>query len=142
MPMFKGFAILSSGMTAQRTRMHLVASNLANAHTTRTEEGGAYKRQDPIFRTALLEAFGEVDPSDEGLRGVEVSEVVEDETPGPLVYDPSHPDADANGNVQMPNVNVVEEMINLTTAQRSFEANVQSFQALRDMISRSIDLGR
>ena len=133
-----GMSILSRGMSAQRIRVNLVASNLANAHTTKTEEGGPYKRKDPIFQSFRLPE-GE---GNEGLASVMVVDVKTDSSPGPKVYDPDHPDADDKGLVEMPNVNVVEEMVNLITAQRSFEANVQAFQTLRDMSQRAIDLGR
>jgi len=131
--MIKGFGILSSGMSAQRERLDLVGSNLANANTTRTQEGGPYRR-----RVAIFEALGD----DQNPSGVAVSEVRLDQNPGPVVYDPSHPDADADGMVHMPNVNVVEEMVDMMTASRSFEANSQAFQTLRDMVSQSINLGR
>ena len=131
--MIKGFGILSSGMSAQRERLDLVGSNLANANTTRTQEGGPYQR-----RVAIFEALGD----DQNPSGVAVSEVRLDQNPGPVVYDPSHPDADADGMVHMPNVNVVEEMVDMMTASRSFEANSQAFQTLRDMVSQSINLGR
>jgi flagellar basal-body rod protein FlgC len=133
-----GMSILSKGMSAQRVRVNLVASNLANANTTKTEEGGAYKRKDPIFQAIDISG----DDINQGLSSVEVSEISTDESPGPKVYDPNHPDADAEGMVEMPNVNVVEEMVNMMTAQRSFEANVQAFATLRDMSQRAIDLGR
>jgi len=133
MSMIKGFGIASSGMSAQRSRLDLVASNLANAGTTRTEEGGPYAR-----RVAVFEAVGD----ENGPAGVNLSEVRTDENQGPLVYDPGHPDADADGYVHMPNVNVVEEMVDMMTASRSFEANVQAFQTLRDMVQQSINLGR
>jgi len=133
MSMIKGFGILSSGMSAQRARLDLVGSNLANANTTRTEEGGPYQR-----RVAVFEAQG----SDESPAGVALSEVRVDQNPGPMVYDPGHPDADADGMVHMPNVNVVEEMVDMMTAARSFEANTQAFQTLRDMVSTAINLGR
>jgi flagellar basal-body rod protein FlgC len=133
-----GMSILSKGMSAQRVRVNLVASNLANANTTKTDEGGAYKRKDPIFQAIDISG----DDTNQGLSSVEVSEISTDEAPGPKVYDPDHPDADAEGMVEMPNVNVVEEMVNMMTAQRSFEANVQAFATLRDMSQRAIDLGR
>ena len=138
MPTSTGFHILGSGMSAQRTRINLVASNLANAHTTRTEEGGPYKRKDPVFQAETVEG---TEP-EAGLSGVEVVEIATDETPGAMIYDPDHPDADADGNVAMPNVNAVEEMVNMVSASRSFEANVQAFQTLRDMANRALDLGR
>ncbi len=138
MPVATGFRILGSAMSAQRTRLHLTASNLANAATTRTPDGGPYKRKDPVFSA---EAINEARPED-GLSKVVVDEILVDETEGPLKYDPDHPDADADGNVRMPNVNVVEETVNMVTASRSFEANVQAFQTLRDMVSKALEIGR
>jgi flagellar basal-body rod protein FlgC len=133
-----GMNILARGMSAQRVRVNLVASNLANANTTKTPEGGAYKRKDPVFQAISM---GDGDGT-EGLSSVMVAEVVTDDSPGPKLFKPDHPDADKDGMVEMPNVNVVEEMVNMMTAQRSFEANVQAFQTLRDMSQRAIDLGR
>ena len=148
--MFKGLAISSAGMSAQRVRLHAVSSNLANASTTQTEDGGPYKRQEPVFRTTMPEGWEKALDSDDprevaigmALRGVQVSEIQSDPTPGPLVHDPAHPDADENGNVQMPNVNPIEEMVDMIAASRSFEANAQSFQTLRDMMMRALDIGR
>jgi len=148
--MFKGLSIASAGMSAQRARLHLVSSNIANASTTRTESGGAYKRQEAVFQTTLPKGWadameaGDLKASavDMAMRGVKVSGVQEDQSPGPLIFDPGHPDADEDGNVQMPNVNPVEEMVDMIAASRSFEANAQSFQTLRDMITRAMDIGR
>ena len=139
--MFKGFRIAASGMSAQRVRLNLVSSNLANANTTRTEEGGPYKRMRPVF-SAMLEGNSEPDTPDASLRGVEVVEIDKDDRPGAIIYDPSHPDADEDGNVAMPNVNVMEEMVDMMTASRSFEANVQAFTSLKEMVIRSLDIGR
>tara|TARA_B100000405_G_scaffold163044_1_gene113764 strand:+ start:979 stop:1398 length:420 start_codon:yes stop_codon:yes gene_type:complete len=139
--MFKGFRIAASGMSAQRVRLNLVSSNLANANTTRTEEGGPYKRLRPVFST-LVEGASEPDTPDAALRGVEVVEIDKDEREGALVHNPSHPDADEDGNVRMPNVNVMEEMVDMMTASRSFEANVQAFTSLKEMVVRSLDIGR
>lgn len=138
MPVNTGFRILASGMSAQRTRLHITASNLANAHTTRTAEGGPYQRKDPVFEATILD---EMKP-DSGLSQVKVNEIATDESIGPILYNPSHPDADADGNVQMPNVSVVEETVNMVNASRSFEANVQAFQTLRDMAAKSLEIGR
>jgi len=138
MPVATGLRILASAMSAQRTRLHLTASNLANANTTRTAEGGPYKRKDPVF---LADPVNDMDP-ESGLDSVRVDEILTDETKGPIKYDPDHPDADADGNVQMPNVSVVEETVNMVTASRSFEANVQAFQTLREMASKSLEIGR
>lgn len=133
MSIVKGFDILSSGMSAQRTRLNAVSSNLANSETTQTAEGGAYQRKVPIFEAV----------ADDGEQaGVRVSAVVNDPAPGPMVYQPSHPHANADGYVQMPNVNVVEEMVDMMTAARSFEANVQAFQTLRDMVQQALNLGK
>lgn len=135
--MFPGFRVAASGMSAQRARLNVVSGNLANAQTTRTEEGGPYARRIPVFEAVDFDPEGEA-----GVQGVEVVEVTRDEREGPLVYDPSHPDADADGNVRLPNVSVVEEMVDMVTASRSFEANAQSFLVLRDMVQRAIDMGR
>ncbi|MGM0577168.1 MAG: flagellar basal body rod protein FlgC [Myxococcota bacterium] len=143
--MLKGFSIAAAGMSAQRVRMNLVSSNLANVSTTRTEGGGPYQRKEAIFRTTYAsgaDPFEEPPPAEEALRGVEVSEVRRDATEGPLVWDPDHPDADEDGNVRMPNVNAVEEMVDMITASRSFEANATSFQTLRDMAVRALQIGR
>ena len=141
--MFKGFKIAASGMAAQRVRLNVVSSNLANARTTRTDEGGPYKRREPVFSATLASAADPSrDPGSASLRGVRVFDVATDEEEGALIHDPDHPDADEEGNVRMPNVNVVEEMVDMITAARSFEANVQAFQALKDMTQRSLDIGR
>jgi flagellar basal-body rod protein FlgC len=139
--MFKGFRIAASGMSAQRVRLNLVSSNLANANTTRTEEGGPYKRMRPVF-SSMLEGTSNPDTPDGSLRSVEVVDIEKDETKGSIIHDPSHPDADENGNVEMPNVNVMEEMVDMVTASRSFEANVQAFTSLKEMVLRSLDIGR
>jgi flagellar basal-body rod protein FlgC len=133
MSITKGFGIAASGMQAQRVRLHTVASNLANAETTRTANGGPYQRQVPIFQA--------VDQPNGGA-GVRVASIEEDVAEGPAVYDPGHPDADQEGFVRMPNVNVVEEMVDMMTASRSFEANAQAFQTMRDMARQAIELGR
>ena len=142
MSMFTGFKILGSGMSAQRTRLNVTSSNLANANTTRTEDGEAYRRRDPVFSAMQIEGLDPNGIGNEALQGVEVVDIDIDEGPLPTVYNPGHPDADADGYVEMPNVNVVEEMVNMITASRSFEANATAFQTLRDMMNRSIDMGK
>lgn len=133
MSIVKGFDIVGSALSAQRTRLNAVSSNLANAETTRTAEGGPYARRLPVFQT--------VEEGDDVL-GVAVTAVEKDPTPGPMIYDPGHPDAGPDGYVKMPNVNVVEEMVDMMTAARSFEANVQAFQTLRDMVTQAMNLGK
>ena len=130
--------IAASGMAAQRLRVQLVASNIANVETTRTAEGGPYRRKDAVFQAALM---GE---SRDGLpfTGVAVTSVEDSKDPFIMKYDPNHPDADANGMVSYPNVNPVEEMVNLTEASRGFEANVAVVRAVRTMMLSAQDLLR
>ncbi len=141
MSLIKAMDILSSGMHAQRARMDLTSTNLANANTTRTAEGGPYRKQNPVFEAMLTGA--DADSFDANLRKVAVMGVEGDQTPFPEVHDPGHPDADPQtGMVQMPNVNVVEEMVDMITASRSYEANVTAFQALKQMASKAMEIGR
>ena len=130
--------IAASGMAAQRLRVQLVASNIANAETTRTPQGGPYKKKDAVFQAALLGQTA--DGMD--ITGVSVTSVQESKEPFVEKYDPNHPDADANGIVQYPNVNPVEEMVNLTEASRGFEANVAVVRAVRTMMLSAQDLLR
>ncbi len=130
------FSVSGSALAAQRQRMNVIASNMANAHSTRTTEGGAYRRQDVVFTT---------DPADAahpGLDGVKVSSVVRDESPFRMVYEPGHPDADQDGFVAMPNVNVIEEMVNMMMASRAYEASVSTFNISKAMFMKTLELGR
>ena len=130
--------IASSGMAAQRLRAQLVATNIANAETTRTPQGGPYRRKDAVFQTALLGATADGMP----ITGVRVAGIQASTEPFVTKYDPSHPDADANGVVSYPNVNPVEEMVNLTEASRGFDANVAVVRAVRTMELSAQDLLR
>jgi flagellar basal-body rod protein FlgC len=139
MSFMKSMDVLSAGMHAQRVRLDVVSTNLANAETTRTAEGGAYKRKEVSFRAVPVDGRN----FDAALKSVDVDSVAEAPIPTRQVYDPSHPDADpASGLVEMPNVNVVEEMVDLMTATRSFEANVTAFEALRQMVNKAMEIGR
>jgi len=129
---FSSFGVSMSGMTAQRRKLDAVASNIANAQTTRTAEGGPYRRKDVSFE--------EVSFDDHLYGGVSAIETVDKETPGTKVYDPSHPDADGTGFVTYPNVNPVDEMVSMIAASRAYEANVQVFNASKSMITKSFDL--
>ncbi|MEN6358098.1 MAG: flagellar basal body rod protein FlgC [Armatimonadota bacterium] len=132
------FDISASGIFAQRTRMDAIANNIANADSTRTEEGGPYRRQTVTFKAVYDDAVGnQVVPS-----GVKVDSVQESPTDYRTVYDPGHPDADANGYVRMPNVNVVEEMVDMISATRAYEANVTALNAAKQMTSSAIDIGK
>jgi flagellar basal-body rod protein FlgC len=141
-PMFRTLGISSSALTAQRLRMETVAMNVANAETTRTPDGGPYRRrlvemeaQTGTQFASALDAAGDSDAM-----GVRVRGIVEDDTPGPRVYEPGHPDADTDGYVTYPNVRITDEMVELMDARRMFEANATVFQAAKAMLRRSIDI--
>jgi len=145
MDFFSSMRISATGMNAQQTRMNSISSNLANAETTRAEDGGPYKRQDAVFSAqADRENFGEVlaGKLDEHAQGVQVTEIHQDQRPARMVYNPKHPDANAEGYVAMPNVNPVEEMANMISAQRSYEANVTALNAAKGMAMRALDIGK
>jgi flagellar basal-body rod protein FlgC len=150
MGLFQPFDIAATGMTAQRFRMDVIAENIANVSTTRTENGGPYTRKVvtfqektlksgmPSFRNILKESTAAYNGN-----GVKVTKVSEDhETDYIMEYDPSHPDADENGYVRYPNVNTVTEMTNLIDASRSYEANVTAFQAIKSMATSVVQVGR
>ncbi len=136
--------ISSSGLSAQRLRMNLISSNMANVNTTRTETGEPYKRKDAIFEALPTGGFKAV--LDQRLEdaggGVKVARIIEDNKPFVEKYDPDHPDADENGYIQLPNVNIVEEMVNMISASRSFEANATAVRATKDMVSIALEIGR
>ncbi len=131
-------------MTAQRTRAELLVENLANAETTRTPEGGPYRRKDVVFESAPAESpFSSVFESQLGQPdGVRIAEVVQDNSEPERRFQPGHPDADKDGYVAFPRMNPAEDMVDLMGASRSFEANVSAISAVKDMIQRSIDLLR
>jgi flagellar basal-body rod protein FlgC len=152
MGLFGSLDISASALSAERLRMDVTAQNLANAQSTRTANGGPYRRKEVVqeangdgFAGALASARAAgVGTADGGgpQGGVKVTGVVEDQTPNRLVYDPSHPDANAQGYVSMPNVNPVTEMVDLITASRSYEANVTAMQTAKQMFSKTLDLLR
>ena len=135
MGMFDALSISSTGMSAERLRMDVIAENLANADTTRTQSGGPYRRQEVVLQEAGP-SFGQV------LGGVQVAGIVSDPTPPRKVYDPGHPDADKQGYVTMPNVNPVNEMVDLITAQRGYEANVTAMSSAKQMFTKTLDVLR
>ncbi len=150
MGLFQPFDIAATGMTAQRFRMDVIAENIANVSTTRTENGGPYRRKIVTFQEKQLKAgvpsFKHILKDSTAAymgNGVKVTKVSEDtETDFIMAYDPSHPDADENGYVRYPNVNTVTEMTNLIDASRSYEANVTAFQAIKSMASSGIQVGQ
>ncbi len=143
MNVFNAMEIAASGLYAQRTRMNAIASNLANARTTRTEEGGPYRRLDPVFRAVTVDPSAQVlgDPQGRVARGVEVVEIRQDTSDPQRVYDPAHPDADELGFVNLPNVNVVEEMVNMISASRAYEASVTLMQTVKGMGNSALSIG-
>ncbi|NTW98493.1 MAG: flagellar basal body rod protein FlgC [Geobacteraceae bacterium] len=145
MDFFSSMNVSSSALTAGRTRMNLISSNLANANATRTPEGGPYKRKDAVFAAAPVEnRFNRAldGATAQQVRKVEVTEIVEDQNPPRLQYDPSHPDANPQGYVAMPNVNVVEEMADMIGATRAYEANITAVQAAKSMALKTLEIGR
>ena len=131
----------AAGLSAQRTRMNVLAENLANVETTRTLEGGPYRRKLVIFGAEPVPAFGQVLNAAQ-LSTVKVQEVVESAEPPRLVHQPSHPDANAEGYVALPNVNPLLEMVDLLAATRAYEANVTAVQAAKSMFSKALEIGR
>ena len=147
MGMFTGIDASASGLTAERLRMDVISNNIANANTTRTEQGGAYHRRYVVFmprekelksfEQMLKQAVGYRKSSGEGVRAVAIAE---DREQGPLVYDPTHPDANEEGYVEKPNVNIVAEMVDMITAQRAYEANSTAINAAKSMAMKALDI--
>ena len=144
MDFFTAMEVIASGLGAQRARMNIVAENLAHAQTTRTPEGGPYRRKDPILESRPLAVpFDEVLAGSAGgaVQTVEVVGVALDASPPRLVHDPGHPHADANGYVAMPNIHIVEETVNLMMAARAYEAGVTALGTVKTMAERAISIG-
>lgn len=144
MSLFSVLSIGASGMAAQRTRAEMLVENLANAETTRTPEGGPYRRKDVVFETANVSSpfASALDAQINSPGGVAVSDIVIDSSAPERRYMPGHPDADANGYVAFPNVHPTEDMVDLMGAARGYQANVAAISAVKDMIQRSFDLMR
>ncbi|MEW6447602.1 MAG: flagellar basal body rod protein FlgC [Bacillota bacterium] len=137
MRLFDTFAISGSGLTSQRLRLDLIANNIANVHTTRTEGGEPYKRLVPVFAQRLAMVKG----TPEGA-GVSVTAILRDEGPPRLVYEPGHPDADENGFVRYPNINMANEMVDMIGASRAYEANATVIEAAKDLAEKALEIGR
>lgn len=132
---FSSMQISATGLSAERLRMDTITSNMANASTTRSADGkGPYVRKVAVFQEAL--------DAKKDMAGVKAVKIENDKSPLRKVYDPTHPDADANGYVTMPNVNVLNEMADMMVATRSYEANVDTFNALKSMFSKALEIGR
>ena len=141
-----GMRISSSGMSAQRARLNTISSNIANVNTTQTPEGGPYRRKDVVFEAMPdTRNFGEILTSSNpksSLQRVQVSDVISDTKAPLLKYEPDHPDANADGYVAYPNINMMEEMTNMIQATRAYEANVSAMQASKDMALSALEIGR
>jgi flagellar basal-body rod protein FlgC len=145
MDFFDSIHTSASGLSAQRLRMNLISGNLANVRTTRTQQGGPYRRKEAVFSAQPLGAsFQKIlaDRQKNPLCGVKVAKVFEDPNPPVMKYDPQHPDADDQGYVAMPNINLMEEMVNMISATRSYEANVTAIKAAKDMALKALEIGR
>ena len=139
MNLISGIDISASALAAQKTRLDIVAQNIANAQTTRTANGGPYQRQVVSFETELVRNQGS---SSGSLQSVRVAQVSTDRTPGQQIYNPQHPDATADGLVTMPNVNLSQEMVDLITASRTYEANLSVVKNARQMAIQTLDIGK
>ena len=140
MSLFDAMSVSATGMSAQRTRAELLVENLANSDTTRTPEGGPYRRKDAVFSSAdVTSPFGSIFQNELGV-GVQVSDIQVDQREPDKRFMPGHPDADAEGYVAIPRMNPAEDMVDLITASRGYQANIAAMTAVKDMITRSIDL--
>ena len=137
MNLLSGIDVTTEALSAQKTRLDIVAQNIANAQTTRTPDGGPYKRQVVSFETELLKQT-----NGSSLQSVKVGSISPDPTPGDMVYNPQHPDAGANGMVAMPNVNVAYEMVDMITASRAYEANLSFVKNARTLAQKTLDIGK
>lgn len=138
--------ISASGLTAERLKMDVISQNIANVNTTRTSSGGPYRRKLVLFKeiqntNSFNDIFEEAKGSLSG-SGVEVTGIVDDQTPFRKVYDPGNPDADKSGYVSLPNVNIVSEMVDMISATRAYEANVTAFNATKSMFQKSLEIGK
>ena len=148
MSLYSSIEVSATGLSAQRLAMDVIANNIANVNTTRTAEGGPFKRQLVVMtqktEPSASQANGSLDGGDPAASraGVDVVGIVKDQSPDKLIYDPSHPDADAQGYVHMPNIEVVKEMVDMMAASRAYEANVTAIQESRQMGAATLGLLR
>lgn len=145
MSVMSGMNVSASGMTAQRLRLDIISQNIANVNTTRDEEGNVYRRKTVVFSEKDVTPFANVLMKTAGAvgNGVKVTEIAEDtQSEMRKVFDPSHPDADEDGYVTYPNVNIVQEMTDMIDATRSYEANVTAFNATKSMAMKGLEVGK
>jgi flagellar basal-body rod protein FlgC len=150
MSIFNAINTSSTGLSAERTRMDIISKNISNANVTRTASGAPYRRQmvvfqekGPSFKEVMSQVVnGEIKDYDDKEKGVKITQVVEDKTPFKKIYNPGHPDADENGYVLMPNVEIIQEMVDMITASRGYEANVAAVNASKSMAMKALEIGR
>ncbi|MBM7560578.1 flagellar basal body rod protein FlgC [Fusibacter tunisiensis] len=146
MGFFNSINVSATGLTAERLRMDLISENIANANTTRTASGTPYRRKVAVFRAQEASSFEQMLNSAKGLQtlgqGVEIAGIVEDQAPFKKEYNPDHPDADAEGYVSLPNVEVVNEMINLISASRAYESNITAVNTTKAMVMKALEIGK
>ncbi|NBI07851.1 flagellar basal body rod protein FlgC [Senegalia massiliensis] len=145
MSLFSSINISATGMTAERTRMDVISENISNANTTRTSSGTPYKRKlvvfsesKPKFSDVLNNTLSKSNESN----GVKITAIKEDDSPYKVVYEPGHPDANENGYVEMPNVDVTKEMVDMISATRAYEANITALNSSKSMFMKALDIGR
>lgn len=135
-------AVSASALNAEKLRMNVIAGNLANINSTRTPEGGPYRRKDVIFSSSPVGTFkAALANAQEQVSGVRVEKIITDPRPFKSIYNPGHPDAGSDGYVLMPNVNLIEEMVNMMSASRAYEANINALQTTKGMLQRALDIG-
>lgn len=143
MGMFGAIDAAASGMTAERLRLDVISNNIANVNTTRTADGGPYRRQFVVFEPRSGEnSFSSSLSRHLQLNGVKVTKVSKDDSPPRMVYEPGHPDADADGYVKLPNINIITEMVDMMTASRAYEANVASVNVAKSMMLKALEIGK
>lgn len=141
-PLLSGLQSTSSALEAERIRMEVISQNIANANTTRGPDGKAYQRQEVVFETVLNRQLQGPGGLDAGGKSVFVSRITKDPNPARLIYNPGHPDANPQGMVAMPNINVHEEMVDMIAASRSFEANLAVVKNARSMAMQTLTIGK
>lgn len=144
MRLFGAIDAAASGLTAERLRMDVISNNIANVNTTRTAEGGPYRRQMVVFqpRDSQMEFSRILSQHLDAGEGVRVTGITRDDSPARLVFDPQHPDANRDGYVEMPNINIVNEMVDMITATRAYEANVTVVNAAKNMAMKALEIGK
>jgi len=143
MDIFTAIQVSASALSAQRTRLNVISSNLANVGTTRTPEGGPYRKQDVVFRSSENVFDRQLQGAMQaGVKGVEVAEIRPNDRSFRTIYQPGHPDADANGMLVLPNINVMEEVVDMMTATRTYEANVSAIKSAQRMALKALEIGR